>query len=177
LKPPRSPSVDEARLRPHLRRGQPARLPSAGEPELDDDPGVDVATPAGMRRRVVTPSPGELRGIPCIGRAGGAGAIRGSDPVAEVLRRGGQGGTAGVYRGTESPEWLIVRGDVAASCGCDRVESSGRKYGSAAWLHRLRQKIVDYRTAHGAFRSVDALDDVPGIGPSRVEQLRGLVVP
>jgi len=39
------------------------------------------------------------------------------------------------------------------------------------------QKIVDYRTAHGAFRSVDALDDVPGIGPTRVEQLKGLVVP
>jgi competence protein ComEA len=39
------------------------------------------------------------------------------------------------------------------------------------------QKIVDYRTAHGAFRSVDELDDVPGIGPARVEQLRGLVVP
>jgi competence protein ComEA len=39
------------------------------------------------------------------------------------------------------------------------------------------QKIVDYRTAHGAFRSADALDDVPGIGPTRVEQLRGLVVP
>jgi competence protein ComEA len=39
------------------------------------------------------------------------------------------------------------------------------------------QKIVEYRTAHGAFRSVDELDEVPGIGPSRVEQLRGLVVP
>jgi len=39
------------------------------------------------------------------------------------------------------------------------------------------QKIVDYRTAHGAFHSVDDLDQVPGIGPSRVEQLRGLVVP
>ena len=39
------------------------------------------------------------------------------------------------------------------------------------------QKILDYRTAHGAFRSVDELDEVPGIGPSRVEQLRGLVVP
>ncbi len=39
------------------------------------------------------------------------------------------------------------------------------------------QKILDYRTEHGAFRSVDDLDDVPGIGPSRVEQLRGLVVP
>jgi competence protein ComEA len=39
------------------------------------------------------------------------------------------------------------------------------------------QRIVDYRTAHGAFRSVDELDEVPGIGPARVEQLRGLVVP
>ena len=39
------------------------------------------------------------------------------------------------------------------------------------------QKIIDYRTAHGALRSVDDLDDVPGIGPARVEQLRGLVVP
>jgi competence protein ComEA len=39
------------------------------------------------------------------------------------------------------------------------------------------EKIVAYRTAHGAFRSVDELDEVPGIGPSRVEQLRGLVVP
>jgi competence protein ComEA len=39
------------------------------------------------------------------------------------------------------------------------------------------QKIIDYRTAHGAFRSVDELDEVPGIGPARVEQLRGLVVP
>jgi competence protein ComEA len=39
------------------------------------------------------------------------------------------------------------------------------------------QNILDYRAEHGAFRSVDELDDVPGIGPARVEQLRGLVVP
>ena len=39
------------------------------------------------------------------------------------------------------------------------------------------QKIVDYRTAHGAFHSVEELDEVPGIGPARVEQLQGLVVP
>jgi competence protein ComEA len=39
------------------------------------------------------------------------------------------------------------------------------------------EKIVEYRTAHGAFRSVDELDEVPGIGPSRVGQLRGLVIP
>ena len=39
------------------------------------------------------------------------------------------------------------------------------------------QKIVDYRLAHGGFRSVDDLDAIPGIGPARVEQLRDLVTP
>jgi competence protein ComEA len=39
------------------------------------------------------------------------------------------------------------------------------------------QKIVDYRTEHGAFSSVEELDAIPGIGPARIDQLRGLVVP
>ena len=39
------------------------------------------------------------------------------------------------------------------------------------------QKIVDYRTKNGGFRSVDDLDAIPGIGPARVEQLRDLVTP
>jgi len=39
------------------------------------------------------------------------------------------------------------------------------------------QKIVDYRAAHGGFRSVDDLDAIPGIGPARLEQLRELVTP
>ena len=39
------------------------------------------------------------------------------------------------------------------------------------------QKILDYRTKHGAFHSVDELDAVPGIGPARLDQLRDLVVP
>lgn len=37
------------------------------------------------------------------------------------------------------------------------------------------QRIIDYRTANGAFSSVDELDAVPGIGPARLEQLRPLV--
>jgi competence protein ComEA len=37
------------------------------------------------------------------------------------------------------------------------------------------QRIVEYREANGAFRSVDELDAVPGIGPARLEQLRELV--
>ena len=39
------------------------------------------------------------------------------------------------------------------------------------------QKILDYRAAHGGFRSVDDLDAIPGIGPARIEQIRELVTP
>ena len=38
-------------------------------------------------------------------------------------------------------------------------------------------KIVAYRQAHGAFRSLSELDAVPGIGAGRLAQLKGLVVP
>lgn len=34
------------------------------------------------------------------------------------------------------------------------------------------QKILDYRTAHGGFSSVDDLAQIPGIGPKRLESLR-----
>jgi competence protein ComEA len=39
------------------------------------------------------------------------------------------------------------------------------------------QKILDYRQQHGAFGSVDELDAISGIGPARLEDLRGLVAP
>ena len=39
------------------------------------------------------------------------------------------------------------------------------------------QKIIDYRQAHGPFRDVTELEGVPGIGPSKLAQLKGLVVP
>jgi competence protein ComEA len=37
------------------------------------------------------------------------------------------------------------------------------------------QKILDYRTEHGAFQTVDELDAVPGIGPTRLAELKPLV--
>lgn len=37
------------------------------------------------------------------------------------------------------------------------------------------QKILDYRSEHGAFGSVEELDAVPGIGPATLEELRDLV--
>ena len=39
------------------------------------------------------------------------------------------------------------------------------------------QKILDYRQAHGSFHSVAELEGVPGIGPGRLSQLKGLVIP
>jgi competence protein ComEA len=39
------------------------------------------------------------------------------------------------------------------------------------------QKILDYRTEHGPFRSVDDLDGVPGIGPATIDELRDHVTP
>jgi len=37
------------------------------------------------------------------------------------------------------------------------------------------QKILAYRTEHGAFQTVEELDAVPGIGPARLEELKTLV--
>jgi competence protein ComEA len=34
------------------------------------------------------------------------------------------------------------------------------------------QKILDYRTAHGGFSSIDDLAQIPGIGPKKLESLR-----
>jgi competence protein ComEA len=37
------------------------------------------------------------------------------------------------------------------------------------------QKIIDYRTEHGGFRSVDELMEVPGIGPAKFAELKDKV--
>ena len=36
----------------------------------------------------------------------------------------------------------------------------------------LGQRIIDYRTQHGGFRSIAELDQVSGIGPARLAALR-----
>ena len=39
----------------------------------------------------------------------------------------------------------------------------------------LAQRIIDYRTAHGGFRTLEELDQVNGIGPARLAALHGHV--
>jgi competence protein ComEA len=79
------------------------------------------------------------------------------------------------------------RGLPAAGAGGPPAAAAGPVSLNSATLEQLdalpgvgpttAQQILDYRTEHGAFRSVDELDAVPGIGPARLEQLRELVVP
>jgi competence protein ComEA len=81
----------------------------------------------------------------------------------------------------------VPGGGVAVPAGSSPAGASGPVSLSTATAEQLdalpgigpvtAQKIVDYRTAHGAFQSVDELDAISGIGPAKLDQLRGLVVP
>ena len=82
---------------------------------------------------------------------------------------------------------VVVPRRVPAAAGATAAPTPGRislSSASAAELDALpgvgpvtAQKIVDFRAAHGGFRSVDDLDAIPGIGPARIDQLRDLTTP
>lgn len=86
-------------------------------------------------------------------------------------------------------EQVVVpaRGSGVAATGGGAAATSGPVHLNTATLEQLNglpgigpvtaQKILDYRQQHGAFGSVAELDAVPGIGPSHLEQLKGLVAP
>src|SRR5215210_7838624 len=89
----------------------------------------------------------------------------------------------GLYR---LPHRAVV--EAGAPAGAEPPEAAGGPvHLNSATLEQLdslpgvgpvtAQKIVDYRTQHGAFSSIEDLDAIPGIGPARLEQLRDLVAP
>ena len=139
---------------------------------------VDVA--GAVRRPGLVRLPQGSRVADAVARAGG---------LARRAERSGVNLAAPVADG----EQVLVptRGAVAAAPGSGTGAAAGGAAGpvslSAATAEQLdalpgigpatAQKIIDYRTQHGAFRSVDELDAISGIGPSKLAQLQGLVVP
>ena len=115
-----------------------------------------------------------------VARAGGA--VRSADVMAINLAAPLADGEQVVV-----PRKTVVPGGAAAAGDGAPPTPQGPIHLNTATLEQLdglpgvgpvtAQRILDYRTAHGAFSSVDELDAVPGIGPSRLDQLRELVAP
>jgi competence protein ComEA len=147
--------------------------PSAPPPQLV----VDVA--GEVRRPGLYRLPQGSRIADAVAKAGGATAKAAVDGVnlAAPLADGEQ-----VVVPSRSPS-LSAPAPAGASSGA----ASGPVSLSTATVEQLdalpgigpvtAQKIVDYRTQHGAFHSVEELDAISGIGPAKLDQLGGLVVP
>jgi competence protein ComEA len=148
----------------------PARAPAA--------PGLVVDVEGAVRHPGLVRLPPGSRVADAVARAGGAtrradrAGVNLAAPVADgqqvVVPQRGAGGAASVGGGGAPP----VRGPVSLSSAT--VEQLDALPGVGPVT---AQKIVDYRTEHGAFHSVDELDAIPGIGPARLADLRKLVVP
>jgi competence protein ComEA len=152
---------------PVLRTATRARAPAAAELV------VDVA--GAVRRPGLYHLAAGMRIADAVAAAGGATGkadvtlVNLAAPLADgeqvlVPARGGAGAAAG---GTPSPTAPLDL-NTASADQLDALPGVGPA---------TAQKIIDYRQAHGPFRSIDELEGVPGIGPSKLAQLKGLVIP
>jgi competence protein ComEA len=103
------------------------------------------------------------------------------------LRRGASAGTLNLARRVVDGEQIAVGIDLtpppeAVPSGAATGEPIDLNTASAAQLDQLpgvgpvlAQRIVDYRTRRGAFRSVDELRQVSGIGQAKFADIKSLV--
>ena len=87
---------------------------------------------------------------------------------AAVAPAGSGGAGAGAGGGGSGPTGGPVSLSSATVAQLDALDGIGPT---------LAQRIIEYRQAHGGFRSVDQLRDVSGIGDKRFEALRKAVTP
>jgi competence protein ComEA len=162
----------------------------------DGSPGGGTGTStAGVVRRPVTTS------VPVVHVAGevqhpGVYRIGGDSRVIQAIRlAGGPTGRANLQglnlaAPVADGQQILVPARVSAAAD-GMASASGTRRGpislssaTAADLEALdgvgpalAARIVEWRQAHGGFSSVDQVDDVPGIGPARLEALRPHLTP
>jgi competence protein ComEA len=171
----------------HLRSGGPSAAlvvapirasPASSSARPRAAPGVVVDVEGAVRRPGLVRLPSGSRVADAVARAGGPtrhadrSGVNLAAPVSDgqqvvVPRAGAAGG--GVP---------TAAGGAAASGPVSLSSATAEQLDALPGVGPVTaQKIVDYRTEHGAFHSVDELDAIPGIGPARLADLRGLVVP
>ena len=135
------------------------------------------ATPAGPATPGVLTLPASSRVIDAITAAGGAledadlDAINLARPVVdgEHIRVAALGQSPPEPSGgAESTQSACVRLDTASATDLQTLPGIGPA---------LAQRIIDYRATHPHIPSVDALDEVPGIGHALIEKIRPGVCP
>jgi competence protein ComEA len=146
------------------------------------------AAPAAAARLVVVDVVGAVRRPGLVRLREGS---RVADAIAHAggLARGAERAGVNLAAPVSDGQQVLVpqHGALAAGAAAGAAPASGPVSLSAATAEQLdalpgvgpvtAEKIVAYRQQHGAFRSVDELDAISGIGPSRIADLRGLVVP
>jgi len=158
----------------------PIRASPASSARTHVAPGLVVDVEGAVRRPGLVRLPSGSRVADAVARAGGTtrladrSAVNLAAPVSDgqqvlVPRRGSAAGTGGAS---------AVPGGAAPSGPVSLSSATAEQLDALPGVGPVTaQKIVDYRTQHGAFHSVDELDAIPGIGPARLADLRGLVVP
>ena len=167
----------QAPARPPALAVAPIRVAASSPARPRSAVGVTVDVEGAVRHPGLVRLPPGSRIADAVARAGGTARLADragvnlaapvSDGQQVLVPRRGAGGAAPAAAGGASPSGPL-------SLSSATVEQLDTLPGVGPVT---AQKIVDYRTQHGAFHSVDELDAIPGIGPARIADLRGLVVP
>ena len=158
-----------------------AASPGGAAPPGGTGPTLTVQVAGEVRRPGVYQLPPGARAYEAVERAGGltsradqAGVnlvVKLSDGQQVIVPRRGAAGVASPS-GTASPEGSGSPTKVSLGSATpeqlDAIDGIGPT---------LAKRIIEYRTQHGGFRSVDELRQVDGIGEKRFESLREAVTP